>query len=588
MKKRFLPFLFAACLLCLAQVLCVVVLADAGTKVHVDDVGLTITVPQEYEVFLHGTDADDPRFSKMGIDGAIVAEALSGNVYLSAITEDFSSEIAITMDENQYYKDYNLLGEATVDALAGLSEDYFASMGIDLIEHTTYQHTQALFAVYSYKQRFASGCALQYSTVYDSHSINITFWSYDGDITQADKDNAKSIVDGIVFDKAPMLPAVEETPAFEYTDENSHVSFTVPRNWAQKDLLASSESMTAKFTRNGAPGTMITFAAIDVWGTMSDSERLGFTRADFTDVNLGDETMIELFESIGFTKNNTKKVKYGDATYYTARVQATVDKYGIEVSPELSVFVRINSGWLYQFMYSGAEQGEAYNDLTSLLESVEYPEYAFNKKLETAVPDKVPTQESVVPDKTDIPEHTTHVKATTPENTVPNKTTAPDKVTAPTTAAVQESTEPATATTAMLICALIVLIYIVPVLVYRYAIRRAPAERNAAAVVMIVSALLGCIVIGVLTAVKSGYAIGFVGVGLCSYISYIMLVTGTKSATHRAPSTPAPGSAQASSSQTNHADTQDIVRCPVCQAEVPSNHAFCHKCGYELKKGQKK
>ena len=246
MKK--LTFTKCLCLICIVAFLSISAVATDETTLHIDEVGLSLTIPCEYEIFTHGTKASDPRFAAMGLDGESMEEMLSTNLYLSAISKDFTSEITVTMAPNKIYEDYNLLGASAVKLMAdSFAKDLFEANGVKLIDYNLYQHSQALFIEYHYKKSSTEASAIQYSTIYDG---NITYWSYNGDLTNEDKSFAKSIAEAAVFDKDPQrTPTEAETPSFVYTDNNSGVSFTVPRNWAEQSLNKEREYITAKFNK---------------------------------------------------------------------------------------------------------------------------------------------------------------------------------------------------------------------------------------------------------------------------------------------------------------------------------------------------
>jgi len=372
MKK--LTFAKCLCLICIVAFLSISVVATDGTTLHIDEVGLSLTIPSEYEIFTHGTKASDPRFTEMGLDGKSMEQMLSTNLYLSAIAKDFTSEITVTMAPNKIYEDYNLLGYSTVKLMAdSFAKDLFEANGVELIDHTVYQHNQALFIEYHYKNLTTQASAIQYSTIYDGKDINITFWSYDGEITNADKRFAKNITQEVVFDKDPQKVVAAETPSFEYVDKNSGLSFTVPHNWVEESLSKEREYITAKFSHNGSPGTIIMYGAVDMWEAMTPIERIGLNKTDLTSETLGDEFMYQMLEDIGCEKNNISKITYGNYVYYKSTLKGTANLYGVDVTSELVFFLRIQDGWMYQFQFGGDDTSARYDDFVSLIKSVKYP-----------------------------------------------------------------------------------------------------------------------------------------------------------------------------------------------------------------------
>ena len=263
------------CMILMVIIMCISAWAGE-TRVHIDEVGVSLTIPSGYEIFIHGTKANDPRFEAMGLDGQTMENMLSTELYLTALTNDLTSEIAITMAPNDFYEDYNLLGINAVKLLVeSLYKDLFEEKGMEFIDYDIYQHEQALFVKYRFKNPATGGSAIQYSTIYDGKDINITFWSYDGDVSFGDWLLAERVTETIVFDKEPQkIPEKADTPSFIYTDKNAGISFTVPQNWVEEDFKKEREYITAKFACNTYPGTLIMYSGSDMWEEMPPSDRV--------------------------------------------------------------------------------------------------------------------------------------------------------------------------------------------------------------------------------------------------------------------------------------------------------------------------
>ena len=364
-------------------VLCLFITATDEKILHLEEVGLSLPVPFEYEIFTHGTKASDPRFAEMGLDGKAMEKMLGENLYLSAIKTDFTSEIAVTMAPNKLYEDYNLLGVAAVKVLVdSFVKDLLASNGIELIDYSFYQHQQALFVEYICKSIETGAYAVQYSTVYDGKDINITFWSYDGEITSEDKRFARSIAEETVFDADPKtVPAPAETPSFVYKDSRSGTSFTVPRNWVEKSLSKERTYITAKFADNTSAGTTIVYGGFDMWEAMTPAERFGTSRSALNSDYMDADEMYSLLEEIGCEKNSISKVTFGDYEYYRATYKGERSEFDLDFVIEIISFVRIQDGWLYQFQFYGDESSKSYDDFVTLIKSVKYPPVESTKPL---------------------------------------------------------------------------------------------------------------------------------------------------------------------------------------------------------------
>lgn len=563
--KRIGAVFLAACLaLCLFSVSA----SAAGSTYYLSELGMQIDLPEDYIVFTRDTPADDPNFilygiSKEDMDSLLVQQSM----YLDAITSTGDAEVVVTMIESPL-EDFNQLSDSTLKILASSFTSEYESMGITLLRSEVYQHSQAKFLKLYISRSSEQGTVygLQYYTVYDSKAINVTLHSYLGEIGPYEEGALLDIVDTVRFDTAPQLndpPA--ETEAFVYTDVNTGLSFTVPANWVEKPLNEEREYITAKFVSNLEPGLCIFFYGEDFWSQLPEEERGLYSRAE-ADNSLFTEADIAYM--YGCEESEVSTVYFGNRAYFSAEVTETTTAYGLTVPTTSIVFLRCENGYLYAFRFFDTRESAYYKDFESLMNSVTYP-----------------PADPVSPEA--------YLRQYTPAN---------------------------------LFFSLVVTVgvYSLPIIIYRYGIRKAPVDRKKAIWITILYGIFAFFVMSFLVFTANGSGVAGGAIILWSWVNYMVLTRGKKgsqpasvqgtapgpddspasSDTSAPADTPAsapfytPVDASSSADPSEPADTPAPTDIPASTdtptpADVPTPTdttapmpaLFCHRCGSRLEPG---
>lgn len=364
--------------------------AASSNKYDISELGLEVAIPEEYAVVTRDTPASDPIFNALGTtQTAIIDQFEASNIYLNAISDSSNEEIVVTMTENAI-DNFSLFSDTTLNALASTVVDLYSDYGMDVIGYEIYHHSQARFIKIYFTDTAKTVHGLQYYTIYDGKAMNFTMRSYDGSISSRQEMVTKTIVDSILFENAPPMPEQgEDTDAFQYTDNDTGVTFTVPANWKQEEFTKDRELIDAKFASTKEAGCSMIFGSVDMWEQMSASERLGYTRSE---VNNSAFTTVDIAEMYNTTFDKISKVTYNGVQYFKGEISASSDAYGVEISMNMTQLVRIENGWMYMFQFSGTSTHELYSDFEKLLNSVKYPAVS---KVEVTEP---PKQTISVPD----------------------------------------------------------------------------------------------------------------------------------------------------------------------------------------------
>ena len=350
-------------------------LAEAsGTEYYLPEVGITLRLPDDYYVLTRDISASDPALS---IIGFTQSECLSfmeeRHIYLNAFTKDSGREIVVTMSDS-VLKDLSKVPDKTLNSFQSSLEDMYSSAGVSVDSVEIYRHNQAKFVVLNINQPSEAGTTygVEYSTVYDSKAINITFHSYGSEWTNEEMLWLQSIVDNVVFDAASSAgeKTVEETNPIHYKSLETGIEFTVPANWHQAEFSKEREMLKAKFVSNDG-GAMILYGNMDAWSEMTAVERasVGFSRSQldfscFTDADL--EMLAEAYGSVEgtYSKETINGIEY-------CRLDSGVTSNMLDMP--VIIYLTVDNGYMQYFQYNSYNTEGHEEEFLNLMNSVQYP-----------------------------------------------------------------------------------------------------------------------------------------------------------------------------------------------------------------------
>lgn len=425
------------------------------SKVELEELDMSIELPSDYIVFTRDIDSNDPILSEYGFTkDSLLSEMESKDLYLSSWNQELDYEIYITMQGSQL-EDYNQLSDTMLSTLASSFGAEYESLGITIDKYEVYEHEQANFIkIYiSQPNGDSTTYGIQYNTVYANKSINITLQSYSGKVTAEVEGIAKSMIDSITFGSDPELEnkQLESSKAYEYTDPETKISFTVPANWSEEEPREKSENNKVNFISNVENGLFIQYSNVDA-GAEVDS-------------NFSKDDIAELY---GISSSEVETVTYGSKEYFKVAAQFPYNMDGITFSPTITQVFRFDNGYMHVFQFLGTEEHPLYKDFEVLLESVHYPSEA----------------------------------ASFVEN------------------------DSLTFGTFLFSFIITITIYTVPIIVYRYLIRKKPVESKTAKKITIAYGVAAFIMLSILIFALGGTWTAGSAIILWSYVNYRMLVAG--------------------------------------------------------------
>lgn len=204
---------------------------------EIDELGLTLSLPIEYDIFTRDMDPDSPFFAKSGISYEdFMDSSYSEEYYVAAFWDDWYNEFFVYYSpDSAWISDLNL---CTTDELTDYLQEYvsgLAEAGYDVLEQSIYYHSQAKFIRILFREPEENVYVLMYTTCYNDQSLDFIFFSYYSDFTATDLDEASHIIDSVTFNTAPQLPSAAETTVPEVTQAPEVTQPTVPHSDSSAD-----------------------------------------------------------------------------------------------------------------------------------------------------------------------------------------------------------------------------------------------------------------------------------------------------------------------------------------------------------------
>jgi hypothetical protein len=344
----------------------------ASSKYTISELDLTLSIPVEYDVFTLDMSSNDPLFSEYGTTKAdMTAQFTASNIYLNAVSTVRNEEIVVTMADSPL-TNLNGMGDTTLKTLASALVDEYANYGITVTDYDVYHHDQLTFIQIYFHDTEKTVYGLQFYTVSNEQAMNFTLRSYEGSISTSQKNTICTIVDSIRLNyEVATVPTVESSPAFQYKDKNTGVTFTVPDGWNKAALSEQRNYLDTMFESTEDPGLIILYGSTDLWSELSVAERIACPRSNFSSDLFTKQDVADIF---GTSKYLVDDVTYNGVHYFKVATTTEKEAMGLKVSVTMTQLFCVENGWGYTFQFGGPESSPYYADFVSLIKSVDYPE----------------------------------------------------------------------------------------------------------------------------------------------------------------------------------------------------------------------
>jgi len=507
--------------------------AETSTYI-LNELNLSVNIPSSLVVFTRDFDPDDPNLKKYGLtDESLTSAMESGNMYLDCWDKNISYEMFITYGQSTL-NSFNDYDDATLSSLADCFGAQYKSVGVIYIKAELYDHPQVKFIKSYFKQANGGSTVygIQYYTLYDNQLIGVTLRSYSGKITSKNESTIKSIVDSIKLRAVSGESGGVSVSALPivYSDSETDMSFQVPAGWTdQTDTEEKAEHTTATFVSDKNSYINIEYRSFDLWSEMTDSQKAGLSRAD---CNSASFTKERFAKDISIPETDITSVTYNGIEYYQVQVTKTDSSLGKDMEYKTTRLAFMDNGYLFTFSFSGKSDNIHYGDFESLLNSVSY--------------------------------------------TLTNGSDS----------SLFSLFNPATLIISLIVT---IVIYSLPIFIYRYGIRKAPVESRKAKKITTVYAIIGFVLMCILVSAVANKAATGGGLFLWSYVNYKMLTSGLPKENGDAPAPVYGGKPSlfggikcAAPSGENAAPSGSGPEKQAPEERSVSQTRFCYKCGNRL------
>ncbi len=199
------------CVLALLLSLVCIPVGAASNDHYVEEMGVTVSVPEEYFILTRKTPANDPVFSQFNLTKDYIDQLFTTNyIYLNAITTQHSEEIVVTMIPNIAISDLSTMNNDAINALRQTLVAEYASLGVQVSSSEIYlQNGIKFIKVYFYNPAAGSN-GLQFYTVYKNRAMNFTMHSYEGALTSRQENIIINLVKSLRIDGKTATPDTTE------------------------------------------------------------------------------------------------------------------------------------------------------------------------------------------------------------------------------------------------------------------------------------------------------------------------------------------------------------------------------------------
>lgn len=365
MLKRFFLFFFTTAFV---LALSIPALADSQTY-DIKELEFTIDIPDGFLVCTKDSFPDDATLEEYGIDRDFFMNIMDiDSMYLEAVSRGFSWDINVSAIETGN-DDFREVREIYLPGFSSGVKEKCEEEGITVYEYTTYEHAQTkMVKLYTDLETIEGAYEVRYFTAYRSKIIIFTFNLLSGEVTPQQEAEIESIIDSVNFYNQAAEETLEDLPEIEieeypwyYIDEDTGLIFTVPAGWEQKELSEERKTIDAKFVNSRDVTCVFSYGSVDLWEEMDASEKKGITRYDIDNSFFSEEEIEEAFSGEGIEVDTVEIDGY---SYYHYINQDLFPK---------TVLIRIENGWMYQFMYAGDNLDMYSGDVGSILSSIMYP-----------------------------------------------------------------------------------------------------------------------------------------------------------------------------------------------------------------------
>ena len=244
MKRKILLFFLMAMALTLS--------VHAADTIRLDDLGMSLEVPDGYTVITRNMAPDDPGLAVFDMDSEEVTKLLEdGNIYLDLMNEDANFEYSITSVPNEV-KSMTRFDDDTLESMEDQLKEQYESADVTVKEVEHLFNGQAVFfrIIISGEQNGEQVQLVRYYTVHNYNAIYFTLQYWGAEIPEKYQELSQNILYSVQFDEPDEYTSstdseTDETESTASTSETQTSSGPIEQMLAPKpstdELYASSD-----------------------------------------------------------------------------------------------------------------------------------------------------------------------------------------------------------------------------------------------------------------------------------------------------------------------------------------------------------
>ena len=178
--------------------------AEGTTRYELDDIGMSVSITNDYAIFTHDTDPNDPNLELIGLSKEDMTLLLEeSGCCLLALHNALSYTIGIVISEadEEGFSNYS---DSELQELLDAQDALYSAGGYEILSSSVYKHSQTTFLqTYICNSNGDGRYHLNYLGCYNGQYINIGQSSFVGQIPDSEKLKLRNVIDSISFDSAP-------------------------------------------------------------------------------------------------------------------------------------------------------------------------------------------------------------------------------------------------------------------------------------------------------------------------------------------------------------------------------------------------
>lgn len=167
----------------------------------VKEASVEIKLPQQLIAFSRNINQDDPNLDKLKLDKQTLEQKyINSNIYLHAISPDLAFEITLTVSKNSYTKKIYNLSTVSNRKLESVRKKHIEKnstySSCEIYNENSFKYLKSFFTTV---ENHLMTTSLDYYTIINGQSINLTFRSCNDVITDHQADFFESVINNINF-----------------------------------------------------------------------------------------------------------------------------------------------------------------------------------------------------------------------------------------------------------------------------------------------------------------------------------------------------------------------------------------------------